>query len=332
MKKFMAFTAALLMTASLSVPFAYAEDETDAADTGSAVTTESGETSETPSEEEAEEEEKADEDEKPAVDMTKWHLSASKPAEGILTDDAENKEYVFKIVNPGGEKRGGTDKWDLQFRIKGLSIEKDHEYTIRYCISSDYAGSYYTKISNPNSETVGSATAGEVWHNQYGVSTIKSYVQGTIQRDADTDYSKAWDNQPIDKGDTLNVTCNFTGIESLPEAEWCFFLGGAGQTTSTDCFTPGTTVRFTNLVLKDNTTGETLVEAYPYVMSDVKGDIDGDGAADLTDLSLMCLAMVGDKNLDDAQLDRCDVDGDGKFRLADVAHFRQYLSKVIEEL
>ena len=126
--------------------------------------------------------------------------------------------------------------------------------------------------------------------------------------------------------------CNFTGIADIPEAEWCFFLGGAGSTTSFDCFKEGNAVRFSNLVLTDDTTGETIISAYPSTEIAVKGDIDNDGKTDITDLTLMSLAMLGDKKLDEGQTDACDLDGDGKFTLADIAHLRQYLSKVIDEL
>jgi len=320
MKKLIAFSTALLMLSAMSVSLVSAEEET-AGENSTPVETESTEAG---SGEEAEE--------TPKQDVTVWHVHAAAPAEAEFKDDTENKQYVVSIVNPGGEKRGGTDKWDLQFRIKGLSIIEGHEYTLKYCISSDHAGSYYTKIGNPESKEVGEAKAGEAWHNQFGVSTIRSYTDGAIKTNAAVSYGDAWENQSISMGDTLNVESHFTGIADLPEAEWCFFLGGAGSTTSYDCFIEGTKVYFSNLVLTDNTTGETLVSAYPFVESKVKGDIDGDGVADVSDLSLMSLAMIGDTRLDDGQINNCDLDGDSQFTLADIAKLRQFISKIIEEL
>ncbi|MCQ2464013.1 MAG: dockerin type I repeat-containing protein [Oscillospiraceae bacterium] len=347
MKKLIAFSTALFMLSSLSVSLVSAEDE--AVKNESETTTETtaaapdekaedrseaaGTADSTPAEaEDTVSEDKGEDTNKPEKDYSVWHVHADSPAEAEFTDDTENKEYTVKIVNPGGEKRGGTDKWDLQFRIRGFEIKEGHEYTVKYRISASNAGSFYSKIGNPESETVGEATAGEVWHNQFGVSTVRSYTEGVVQQNAETSYGDAWSNTSIGKGDTLNVTCNFTGIADLPVAEWCFFLGGAGSTTSSDCFAPGASVRFTNLVLIDNTTGETLVSAYPFTDSSVKGDIDGDGKADTTDLSLMSLALIGDKVLDDAQITNCDVDGDNRFHIADIAKMKQYLAKIIEEL
>lgn len=62
------------------------------------------------------------------------------------------------------------------------------------------------------------------------------------------------------------------------------------------------------------------------------GDLNSDGKADITDLSELSLALVGDKELTEAQQKAADVDGDGAVKLADLAKFRQYLSKQISSL
>jgi hypothetical protein len=51
---------------------------------------------------------------------------------------------------------------------------------------------------------------------------------------------------------------------------------------------------------------------------------------DITDLSALSLALIGDISLNDDQLKSADVDGDGKVTIADLARLRQYLSKKIE--
>ena len=62
------------------------------------------------------------------------------------------------------------------------------------------------------------------------------------------------------------------------------------------------------------------------------GDLNSDGKADITDLSELSLALVGDKELTESQQKAADVDSDGAVKLADLAKFRQYLSKVISSL
>lgn len=60
------------------------------------------------------------------------------------------------------------------------------------------------------------------------------------------------------------------------------------------------------------------------------GDINGDGIADVTDLSWLSLSLLGENELTDEQKAAADVDNDGSVRLTDLARFRQFISKVIE--
>ncbi|MBR6924944.1 MAG: dockerin type I repeat-containing protein [Oscillospiraceae bacterium] len=62
------------------------------------------------------------------------------------------------------------------------------------------------------------------------------------------------------------------------------------------------------------------------------GDLDFSGTIDVTDLTEVSLALLGDRNLTDDQLKAADVDGDGTLSLADLAKLRQYLSKKIDSL
>ncbi|WP_049962577.1 glycoside hydrolase family 9 protein [Ruminococcus sp. HUN007] len=61
----------------------------------------------------------------------------------------------------------------------------------------------------------------------------------------------------------------------------------------------------------------------------MKGDIDGNGVVDITDVSLLSLYLIGDKKLSDTALKAADVDGDGDVRLTDAARMLQFLSKNI---
>lgn len=62
------------------------------------------------------------------------------------------------------------------------------------------------------------------------------------------------------------------------------------------------------------------------------GDINSDGIVDVTDLSELSLALIGDRTLTEVQQKAADVTGDGEVKLADLAKFKQYLSKQIESL
>ncbi len=64
----------------------------------------------------------------------------------------------------------------------------------------------------------------------------------------------------------------------------------------------------------------------------VLGDIDSDGKVDLTDLSELSLAIIGDKTLTESQIKAADIDENGEADLPDLARLKQYLSKVVTSL
>ena len=61
------------------------------------------------------------------------------------------------------------------------------------------------------------------------------------------------------------------------------------------------------------------------------GDIDINGSIDVTDLTELSLALVGDKELTADQKFAADIDGDGTVSIADLARLQQYLSKKIDK-
>ena len=62
------------------------------------------------------------------------------------------------------------------------------------------------------------------------------------------------------------------------------------------------------------------------------GDADGSGVVDISDISVLSLALVDGRELTNLQKKALDVDGDADVDLADLARLRQYLSKKIEKL
>ncbi|MBP1564806.1 MAG: glucuronoarabinoxylan endo-1,4-beta-xylanase [Oscillospiraceae bacterium] len=59
----------------------------------------------------------------------------------------------------------------------------------------------------------------------------------------------------------------------------------------------------------------------------VYGDLNKDGAIDITDITLLSLFILGDRVPSDEQKLAADVSYDGNVDLADLAHFKQYISK-----
>ena len=250
-----------------------------------------------------------------------WVMYAHEAADAVL--EKEEDEYKYIINDAGGAAHGGDDKWDVQFRYPGISIEKGHKYSMTYSISSDKDGYYYTKIGNLDAKQVDEAVAGEAWHNQFGTSTMFSCANGYISENAYTDYTKAWTMTPIGAGDTIEVSCSFEGIADLPVAEWVFFLGGEGPQTPGGCFSDGTTLYFKNLYLKDETDDEVIVDSFRF--NELKGDVDLNGVVELTDLTYLSLYLLKDKDLTDKQKINADVNADGELNIGDLPALKRMI-------
>ena len=157
-----------------------------------------------------------------------WHIVESAPGE--MDFKIEKGAYTVTIVNPGGASRGGEDRWDCQFRHRGLKIVSGHKYKVSYEITPSESGKYYTKIGNLDGDV-------EIWHN--------------MMADGGPDFNSTWDCIQIGKNETKKVDLTFTADKSLDVAEWAFHLGGDGQYTNGDCFPAGTEIEFDNMSLID---------------------------------------------------------------------------------
>lgn len=161
-----------------------------------------------------------------------WHICESGPGE--MEFEIEDGVYRITIVNPGGASRGGEDRWDCQFRHRGLKIVSGHQYEVKYDITASNSGKYYTKIGNLDGDL-------EIWHNM---------------ATGDWDLGSTWDPIPINGNETKHVELTFTAGQSVDVAEWAFHLGGDGQYTQGDCFPAGTVITFDNMSLIDLTSDE----------------------------------------------------------------------------
>lgn len=161
-----------------------------------------------------------------------WHICESETGE--MDFDISNGVYKITIVNPGGASNGGEDRWDCQFRHRGLKIVSGHQYKVSYEITASNSGKFYTKIGNLDGDV-------EIWHN---MSTN------------DGDFGNNWDPMPINANETKKVELTFTASQSLEVAEWAFHLGGDGQYTQGGCFPAGTVITFDNMSLIDLTSDE----------------------------------------------------------------------------
>ncbi|MCR5742115.1 MAG: glycoside hydrolase family 9 protein [Lachnospiraceae bacterium] len=160
-----------------------------------------------------------------------WHIVESEPAE--MEFELKDGRYYITIVNPGGASKGGEDRWDCQFRHRGLKIVAGHQYHVHYEITASNSGKYYTKIGNLDGTV-------EIWHNM-----SNGY-----------DLDSTWDPIQISANQTKVVDLTFTAASGMEVAEWAFHLGGDGQYTPGGCFPAGTEIYFDNMSLEDLTNDE----------------------------------------------------------------------------
>ena len=67
-----------------------------------------------------------------------WHIVESAP--GKMDFSIDSGKYNVTIVDPGGASRGGEDRWDCQFRHRGLKIVSGHQYEVKYDITATESG------------------------------------------------------------------------------------------------------------------------------------------------------------------------------------------------
>ena len=160
-----------------------------------------------------------------------WHICESATAK--MDFEIDDGVYRITIINPGGASNGGEDRWDCQFRHRGLTIVSGHTYHVHYEIKASNSGKFYTKIGNLAGDV-------EVWHNM-----SNGY-----------DLDATWDPININANEWMKVDLTFTASQSIDVAEWAFHLGGDGQYTNGVCFPAGTVIEFDNMSLIDETSNE----------------------------------------------------------------------------
>ncbi|MGN1133573.1 MAG: glycoside hydrolase family 9 protein, partial [Oscillospiraceae bacterium] len=209
-----------------------------------------------------------------------WHVCESMT--GKMKFDISNGTYNITIVNPGGTGNGGEDRWDCQFRHRGLTIEEGHTYRITYSVKPSNSGHMYAKIGNMADDDQ------ELWHGNGKLLNMPTLDNDATEADVisslkDADYTgsevyyyQGWntwssDTIPADKWTTYAYEFTYAeqsgsyqgGVSSdhwkgtvSGTAEFTFHMGGKGQYTPSECFPAGTEIQFDNMALIDLTDSE----------------------------------------------------------------------------
>ncbi len=153
-----------------------------------------------------------------------WHVCESIPGE--MEFEISDGVYKITVVNPGGAANGGEDRWDCQFRHRGLTIVSGNTYNVSFDITASNDCTYYTKIGDMAEPYT------EDWHGESDPSQ----------------YDANWNVKNLTANQTQTVTGTFTANRTA-EVEWAFHIGG-------DTVPAGTVFTFDNMSLECTTSNE----------------------------------------------------------------------------
>ncbi|WP_298482293.1 glycoside hydrolase family 9 protein [uncultured Ruminococcus sp.] len=189
-----------------------------------------------------------------------WHICES--ATAVMKFDITDGIYAVLIENPGGTGNGGEDRWDCQFRHRGLTIDDGHTYRLTYSVNPSQSGRIYSKLGDMAQDDK------ETWHGN-GEKLSMTYEEGISQDELEAklktasktgetvDYGQGWDkwkSETIPANQWTTVAFEFQAQgSSTGTGEWTFHMGGTGRYTDQECFPKGTIIRFDNLALIDMT-------------------------------------------------------------------------------
>ena len=206
-----------------------------------------------------------------------WHICENGTAS--MAFEINNGVYAIQIKNPGGKSNDGEDRWDCQFRHRGLSITYGHKYRLTYSVYASNSGHMYSKLGDVTNDDC------EYWHccgntvdmGEYDpslsmddlVTKLKaapaSKETTSNMNDWEVKYYEGWDKWKndeipaktwktyawefyIDKEYMVNIDNHPEGKKTV---EWTFHFGGDGQYTPSPCFPKDTIIKFDNLALVD---------------------------------------------------------------------------------
>ncbi len=203
-----------------------------------------------------------------------WHICEN--GTGSMAFSIANGVYSILIKNPGGASNGGDDRWDCQFRHRGLTLTYGNTYRLCYAIyttDNGGLGNCYAKIGDINNDDC------EYWHSNGKELDMGAYKAGMTQSELETALKGAspkgeeipyytwgnnWDSKKLPAKEwsvfAYEFTINQSDInnttppaEIAGTAEWTFHFGGDGKYTTNVCFPEGTIIKFDNLALIDMT-------------------------------------------------------------------------------
>ncbi|QNU67297.1 glycoside hydrolase family 9 protein [Ruminiclostridium herbifermentans] len=120
-----------------------------------------------------------------------WHVVVNEPAKAI--SDISDGKYKITILN------AGLNRWDIMFRHRGLTIEKGHQYKVKFTVVASENCKIYAKVGDQ----------GEPFEEYWNYN------------------NRSWSPINLQANVPLTVEENFTMYNATKDVcEFSFFLGG----------------------------------------------------------------------------------------------------------
>lgn len=245
----------------------------------------------------------------------------------IIFNDLEEKFYIYKAV--AYDETGAKYEFGEKLFKNGNAQCPEHRYINREvndadCINAGFITEVCEICGFKNEEYI--PEKGHDWNEIYIPESCT--MSGAVERKClKCGISESTEIEPTKHNYQSSIV-----VPSTCEAEgYTTYVCSCGSTEKRDY-----TAKLSHKYVAEQIDGEIKVKcsqcSEEIEMSRKIGDINADGAVDITDLSNLSLWLIGDTKLSESQIKAADVTGDGVTNLGDLAHMRQYISKVVNWL
>lgn len=166
-----------------------------------------------------------------------WHVVETSPARAEFS--ISDGSYNIMIIHDGGVSNGGEGRYSLQFRAQKLQMVAGRNYHIHAELTSDQDGEIFARIGDVNAYE-------DLWHNSMGG------TEKAVGYEPTEDIGQSWETLKVKAGEKLVIDANFIPQMSMENAVWAFEFGGEGMYQQVPCFPVGTTLKFDNMYMEDD--------------------------------------------------------------------------------
>ena len=241
---------------------------------------------------------------------------------------------------------GGTNKSVIELNLQhegdmGLKAKINYELGDQYInnvavlYSYDFAGARMAKVNTMMVDSNGDLQIDVDQSASYALVLwdIQNPQDPIIQVPVKPPQYEASAETPAEAPAVTEMTSEVTSESAVETTSETTMTTETTQTTTeltsaVDVTEPAETTAETPAVTE--TTEITTASAPEEFNKTAKGDLDGSGKVDLSDLTALALYLLGDSSLTDAQLEIVDVTGDGVVDLSDLATLKQFLAHKID--